>query len=64
MKCSGLIVSTVTLMFFPFAGPLYAKRPLWRCSDLTTDSLALKGVMIADREAVVDEYGPECICRK
>lgn len=60
MKCLGFIVSTVTLIFFLFAGPLYAKRPLLGCSDLTTDNLVLKGVTIADREAVVDEYGAYC----
>ncbi|MEJ2639369.1 MAG: tannase/feruloyl esterase family alpha/beta hydrolase [Desulfosarcinaceae bacterium] len=60
MKRLGAIVSVTTLTLFLFVYPLYAKRPLLSCTDLTTDNLALKNVVIADQEAVVDAYGAYC----
>jgi feruloyl esterase len=60
MKRLGFFALIITLIFFVFAGPLYAKRPLLNCTDLTADNLALKGMVITDQEEIDDEYGAYC----
>lgn len=60
MKRMGFTVLTITLMFFVFAGQLCAKGRLLSCTDLTTDNLKLKGVVITSQEEIADEYGDYC----